>query len=76
MKPEEFIQQLNELVKKGDDAFYDFQTKLDDPYPVENTFTDIKELAEKFVASLPKAVYAIVEPSEPEDYQDNDPTVT
>lgn len=76
MKPEEFIQQLNELVKKGSDAFYDFQTKLDDPYPVENAFTDIKELAEKFVASLPKAVYALVEPPEPEDYQDNDPTVT
>ena len=30
----------------------------------------------KFVASLPKAVYAVVESPEPEDYQDSDPTVT
>lgn len=76
MKPEEFIKQLNELVKKGSDAIDYGAAKLDDTYKVENAFTDIKELAEKFVASLPKAVYAVVESPEPEDYQDNDPTVT
>ena len=76
MKPEEFIKQLNELVKKGGDALDYSAANLDDTYKVENAFLDIKELAEKFVASLPKAVYAVVESPEPEDYQDNDPTVT
>lgn len=76
MKPEEFIKQLNELVKKGSDAIDYGAAKLDDTYKVENAFTDIKKLAEKFVASLLKVVYAVIEPPEPEDYQDNDPTVT
>ena len=76
MKPENFIKQLNELVKKGGDALDYFATNLDDTYKVENAFTDIKELAEKFVASLPKAVYAVIESPDTEDYQDNDPTVT
>ena len=76
MKPEEFIKQLNELVKKGGDALDYSAANLDDTYKVENALTDIKELAEKFVASLPKAVYAVIESPEPEDYQDNDPTVT
>ncbi len=76
MKPEEFIKQLNELVKKGGDALDYAAANLDDTYKVENAFTDIKELAEKFVASLPKVVYAVIESPEAEDYQDNDPTVT
>lgn len=76
MKPEEFIKQLNELVKKGGDALDYSAANLDDTYKVENAFLDIKELAEKFVASLPKAVYAVVESPDEEDYQDNDPTVT
>lgn len=76
MKPEEFIKQLNELIKKGGDALDYAAANLDETYKVENAFVDIQELAEKFVASLPKAVYAVVESPEPEDYQDNDPTVT
>ena len=76
MKPEEFIKQLNELIKKGGDALDYAAANLDETYKVENAFVDIQELAEKFVASLPKAVYAVIESPEPEDYQDNDPTVT
>jgi hypothetical protein len=75
MKPEEFIKQVNELVKKGKDSIDYSTNNLDDAYKVENYFTDLKELAEKFVAALPKAVYALVESPEPEDYQDNDPTI-
>jgi hypothetical protein len=75
MKPEEFIKQINELVKKGGDALDYSAANLDDTYKVENVFVDIQELAEKFVASLPKAVYAVVESPDEEDYQDSDPTV-
>ena len=46
MKPEEFIKQLNELVKKGGDALDYSAANLDNTYKVENAFLDIKELAE------------------------------